>query len=179
MKHLMLFESYCILGAIESVTVTNVNGETVSRSARIDTGRYSSMMSMSIAEELKLPVVKHSKVWNTLGETTMPFVECQLNINGIEIKTIVGISDMSSLKHEILIGRRDIEMVDGVVDLKKDTILNNMTEVSEELPIDASEPLINVIMTEDDLDILSQTPNVTVDEQQPNIMTINQFMEKN
>lgn len=162
MKHLMTYESYCVLGSLEEVKISNDQGQSVTKTARIDTGRYSSMMSMEIASELKLPVVKQSKVWNTLGEGTMPFVECQININGIEIKTIVGIADTSTLRHDVLIGRKDIEMVDGIIDLKKDTTLNNLTPIPEELPIDVSQPIVNVIMTEDDLDIISQSPNVTI-----------------
>lgn len=175
MKHLMTFESYCVLGALEEVTVRNEQGQSITRTARIDTGSLSSRISTKMAAELRLPVVDQKKIWSTLGEENRTFVECQLNICGIEIKTIVGIADTTGLKHEVTIGRRDIEMLDALIDLNKDKVINNIPVIPSELPIDASQPIVNVVMTEDDLDIISQSPNVTV-ETQPNIMTRDQFM---
>jgi len=178
MKHLMTYESYCVLGALETVIVSNGQGQSVTRTARIDTGSLSSRISLDIASELKLPVVDHKKIWSTLGEEDRAFVECQLNICGVEIKTVVGIADTTGIKHEVSIGRRDIEMLDALIDLNKDKVIDNIPVIPSELPIDASQPIVNVVMTEDDLDIISQNPNVTV-ETQPNIMNMNQFISKN
>jgi len=115
----MTFESYSILGRVETVTITNEQGETVTCDAKIDTGSYSSRISGDIAKKLKLPVVDKKKIKSAMGEENRTFVELQFNINGIEIKTTAGIADMEGLRNEVAIGRKDIEMVDGIVDVKK------------------------------------------------------------
>jgi hypothetical protein len=118
-KYLMTFESYSILGRVETVIITNEQGETVTCDAKIDTGSYSSRISGDIAKKLKLPVVDQRKITSSMGEEYRTFVELQFNINGIEIKTCAGISNMCGLRNEVAIGRKDIEMVDGIVDVKK------------------------------------------------------------
>ena len=118
-KHLMTFESYSILGRVETVTITNEEGETVTCNAKIDTGSYSSRISADIAKQLKLPVIDKKKIKSALGEEDRTFVELQFNIAGVEIKTIAGIADMEDLRNEVAIGRKDIGMVDGLVDVKK------------------------------------------------------------
>lgn len=119
----MTFESYSILGRVETVKITNSNGESITCDAKIDTGSYSSRISPDIAKSLKLPVIDNKKIKSSLGEEDRTFVELQFNINGIEIKTQAGISNMDGLRNQVAIGRKDIEMVDGIVDVKKDNSL--------------------------------------------------------
>ena len=119
MKHLILYESHCILGETENVIVSNEKGQSITGLAQIDTGSLSSCISKEIAAELKLPVVDQKLIWSVLGERNMTFVECQFNISGIEIKTIAVIGDTSKLKYDIFIGRRDIKTIDGIIDLQK------------------------------------------------------------
>lgn len=130
MKHLMLYEAHCILGEIETVKISNNQGQSLTGSAQIDTGSLSSCISKKIAAELKLPVVDQKLIWSVLGKQNMTFVECRLNISGTEIKTVAVIADTSDLKYDIYIGRKDIKMIDGVIDLKKNTILNNIPNSS-------------------------------------------------
>lgn len=156
MKHLMTFENYSILGETELIKISNEQGEFVEVYARIDTGSKSSKISVDIAKKLKLPVVKQKKVWSPLGEDDRVFVECQININGIEIKTDVGITDMSDMSYQVMIGRKDIEMVDGIVDIKKDKRVN-----IEDIPNEQDEP-INVIMTKKDLNIIGKNDNINI-----------------
>lgn len=119
----MTFETYSILGRVETVKITNDKGESITCNAKIDTGSYSSRISSDIAKQLKLSVVDNKKIKSPLGEEDRTFVELQFNISGIEIKTIAGISDMDGLRNQVAIGRKDIEMVDGIVDVKKDNSL--------------------------------------------------------
>jgi hypothetical protein len=158
MKHLMTFENYSILGSTELIKISNEQGESIDVYARIDTGSKSSKISADIAKKLKLPVVKQKKVWSPLGEDNRVFVECQMNINGIEIKTEVGIADMSDMSYEVMIGRKDIEMVDGIVDIKKDK--NDRVNV-EDVPIEQEQP-VNVIMTQKDLNIIGKNDNINI-----------------
>ncbi|MFA5586971.1 MAG: hypothetical protein WDA02_10710 [Saccharofermentanales bacterium] len=156
MKHLMTFENYSILGSTELIKISNEQGESIDVYARIDTGSKSSKISSDIAKKLKLPVVKQKKVWSPLGEDDRVFVECQMNINGIEIKTDVGIADMSDMSYQVMVGRKDIEMVDGIVDIKKDKRVN-----IEDIPNEQDEP-INVIMTQKDLNIIGKNDNINI-----------------
>lgn len=121
----MLYESHCIIGGIETVKVSNDQGQSVTGSARIDTGSLSSCISKKIAAELKLPVVDQKLIWSVLGKQNMTFVECQLNISGIEVKTVAVIADTSELKYDIYIGRKEIKTINGIIDLKKGTISNS------------------------------------------------------
>ena len=157
-KHLMTFESYSILGRVETVTITNEQGETVTCDAKIDTGSYSSRISGDIAKKLKLPVIDQKKIKSVMGEENRTFVELQFKINGIEIKTTAGIADMGGLRNEVAIGRKDIEMVDGIVDVKKNNKkpigipLN--TPFEAELEVEPTEiiqePLTESILDEED-----------------------------
>ena len=136
MKHLMLFENYCIIGRVETVTITNENGDAVTKEAKIDTASKSTRICKDIAAELKLPVVDNKKVWNELGEEERTFVELQININGVEVKTIAGITDMSDISVDIIIGYRDIETINGIIDVNK-TSDNQIEEIDvpvEEVP---------------------------------------------
>lgn len=161
LRHLMTFESYTILGALETVKIYNGDGQCIEREARIDTGSLSSRISTQIAAELKLPIVKSSKLTSTLGQEVRPFVELQFEINGIMIKTISSVADTSMVKHEVIIGRKDIEMVDGIIDLKKNKNNINSTPSLPQVNNEPSE-IVNVVMTTDDLDILSKDKNVNV-----------------
>ncbi len=142
----MTFESYSILGRVETVIITNEDGQTVTCDAKIDTGSYSSRISADIAKELKLSVIDQKKIKSPLGEENRVFVELQFNISGIEIKTIAGISDMEGLRNQVAIGRKDIEMVDGIVDVKKD---NTKKVLTTEIPIQGDIPNSH-IMTRDE-----------------------------
>lgn len=169
-KHIMTFESYSILGRVETVKITNEQGESVTCNAKIDTGSYSSRISADIAKQLKLPVVDKKKIKSVMGEEDRVFVELQFNITGIEIKTMAGIADMEGLRNEVAIGRKDIEMVDGIVDVKKNNKkpigipLDVPVEVEIEVePIEEiEEPLTESLL--DDEDELADSPKIEITE---------------
>lgn len=160
MKYLMTYESYSILGATEIVKIYNDKGQFVEREAQIDTGSLSSRISTEIAAELNLPIVKSSKMKSTLGEAKRSFVELQIEIDGVMLKTMASVCDTSMVKYEVIIGRRDIEMMDGIIDLKKNK--NKQVSIASPSNIEGDD-LVGVIMTGDDLDILSQSPNVNIE----------------
>ena len=150
MKNIMTFESYSILGRVETITISNQNGNSLSRDAKIDTGSFSSRISPEIAKELNLPVVDQKNIKSVMGEEDRVFVELQFNINGIEIKTTAGIADTDNLRNEVAIGRKDIEMVDGIVDVNKTN-----TDVVEDIPteVEATEPTLKEVKIEVELPI--------------------------
>ena len=149
----MTFESYAILGRVETVTISNDQGQSITRDAKIDTGSYSSRISTEIAKELQLPVVDEKTITSVMGEEDRVFVELQFNIAGVEIKTMAGIVDMEDLRNEVAIGRKDIEMVDGLVDVKKDKPADNeaIEPTIEEVPV--VEPTLQAVEVEVELPI--------------------------
>lgn len=169
-KYLMTFESYSILGRVETVTITNEQGETVTCDAKIDTGSYSSRISADIAKKLKLPVVDKKKIMSAMGEENRTFVELQFNINGIEIKTSAGIADMEGLRNEVAIGRKDIEMVDGIVDVKKNNKkpigipLNKPVEVEIEIQPDVEPTVVPEVEIQLPVDESLKESVITIDE---------------
>lgn len=154
MKKLMTFESYSILGRVETITISNQNGDSLTRDAKIDTGSFSSRISPEIAKELNLPVVDQKNIKSVMGEEDRVFVELQFNINGVEIKTSAGIADTDDLRNEVAIGRKDIEMVDGVVDVSKtnaDIVDDTPTEI--EAAPEAIQPTLKEVEIEVELPI--------------------------
>ena len=167
-KHLMTFESYSILGRVETVIITNEQGETVTCKAKVDTGSYSSRISADIAKQLKLPVVDKKKIKSAMGEENRTFVELQFNIAGIEIKTIAGIADMEDLRNEVAIGRKDIGMVDGIVDIKKkdDKPIGIPLDKPVEVELEV-EPTVDLSIEEPVAESLNEDVKIEIEKNEP------------
>jgi len=150
MNNLMTFESHAVLGRVETIAISNGQGQSIMRDAKIDTGSFSSRISSGIAKELQLPVVDQKKITSVMGEEDRIFVELQFNIAGIEIKTVAGIADMGDLRNEVSIGRKDIEMIDALVDVKKD-----VSKEKENIPVPTEnvEPTLQAMEVEVELPI--------------------------
>jgi len=170
MKNIKSFESYTILGRTETVKISNSEGQSVIKIAKIDTGSYSSRISSDIAKELNLPVVDQKEIKSATGEEDRTFVEVQLNINDIEIKTTVGIADMDDLRNEIAIGRKDIEMLDGLVDVKKEAEKDIVEEPVQDIVIE--EPIEEPVQ-----DIVIEDPTTEIPPELTNIMTYESFTQ--
>ena len=169
MKNIKSFESYTILGRTETVKISNSEGQSVIKIAKIDTGSYSSRISSDIAKELNLPVVDQKEIKSATGEEDRTFVEVQLNINDIEIKTTVGIADMDDLRNEIAIGRKDIEMLDGLVDVKK--------EAEKDI---VEEPVQDIVIEDPTTEIPPELTNImTYESFTQNWEDVNEFVNNN
>lgn len=118
-NHLMCFESYMIMGRTEEVKIINDNGDAYETVAKVDTGTYSARVSKEIAVKLQLPIVDKKRVWDSLGEEERLFVRIKMEVNGKVIDTEAGVADMTKLKQDVIIGRREIALLDGLVDIQK------------------------------------------------------------
>lgn len=123
-----------IIGNFEYVEVSlkNGNGKTESVLAKIDTGALSSSMCYSLAKSLgchkdvlslkdrkdlkkikKLKdnnLIKKTKiVSNSEGKTRRVFVDAEIIIAGVGINTHINLTDRSKIRHDLLIGRRDLK----------------------------------------------------------------------
>ena len=130
----MKFEAY-IVGRTETVTISNSEGQKITKEAKVDTGIYSSKISTEIAKELKLPIVDTKNIKSSMGEEDRTFVELQFNVGGVEIKTQVGVTNMDGLKYDVCIGRKDLETLDALIDVNKKNIADNsVVDKTEEAP---------------------------------------------
>ncbi len=140
-----------IIGNFEYVEISleNGNGKKEKILAKIDTGALSSSMCYSLAESLgchknilslknkkglskinklkKEGLIKKTKiVSNSEGKTKRVFVGVNIKISGIEIKSHVNLADRSKIRHDLLIGRRDLKrfLVDPGLNIKLNKKMN-------------------------------------------------------
>ena len=74
--------------------------------ARIDTGATRSSVSHDIVKDLALgPVIDRVEVRNVHGQAMRDVIELEVGIAGVTMKTKFTISDRSSMKYPVLIGR--------------------------------------------------------------------------
>ncbi|HOK35441.1 MAG TPA: sugar-transfer associated ATP-grasp domain-containing protein [Candidatus Pacearchaeota archaeon] len=101
-----------ILGPIEEVEIitNNENEQRYKTLAKIDTGAWRSVISFDIAKKLKIEETSNFKiVKSTLGEEIRTIVPLSFILKGERIDTEVSLADRSSMKYEMLIGRRDLK----------------------------------------------------------------------
>ncbi|MFT4283103.1 MAG: RimK/LysX family protein [Candidatus Woesearchaeota archaeon] len=96
-----------IIGMVEEVKISNLsNEESISDLARIDTGAAKSSIDLKLAAKLKLgPIIEHSKVRNSHGNTIRPVIEAKIEIGKKIIIEKFNIVDRSKMKYNILVGR--------------------------------------------------------------------------
>ena len=125
MEYLKTFESYTF-GREEFVEVTNpLSGEYCVVKAKIDTESYTSNIGAELASMLNLyPDNEPKKVYSHLGERDLPVAKCQFTFNtgqqkGEKLDTEVTVGDRSKLRHKLAIGRKDLEKMGILIDVRK------------------------------------------------------------
>lgn len=102
-----------ILNNYEDIWLVGPSGEKIQVRAKIDTGANRTSVDRSIAEKIGLlatsNVVEYREFFSGLGREQRPMVQCQLVINGVTRSTTVSISDRSHMKHQVIVGRQDIQ----------------------------------------------------------------------
>ena len=110
---LMSLCSSSILNNYEDIWLVGPTGEKLQVRAKIDTGANRTSVDRSIAEKIGLlatsNVVEYREFFSGLGREQRPMVHCQLIIKGQSHSTTVSISDRSHMKHQIIVGRQDIQ----------------------------------------------------------------------
>lgn len=115
----MTFESYSILGKEEPILLINKDGKQLERIALVDTGSASTKISMEIAAELNLTISGEKQTWSVDGNEKRVYADVMIKIGENIINTTVGVADMSSMKHDVMLGRKDIEAIQALVDVSK------------------------------------------------------------
>ncbi len=124
MEHLMTFENYTF-GREEFVEVKNPQtGKSVILRAKIDTETYTSNIDYKVALELGLNVNGERRVYNILGDQQLKTADVEFtfstgDIEGKHIQTEVTIADRGKLRNQIAIGRKDLEKLHILIDVKK------------------------------------------------------------
>ncbi|MFH0987707.1 MAG: sugar-transfer associated ATP-grasp domain-containing protein [Patescibacteria group bacterium] len=116
-----------VLGAVEEIKVVRPNGDTTAQEyktlAKIDTGAWRTSLSEDLAKKMgvKNRIVGEKIVKSSFGEEVRQLIPLAFILGGERVDTEVYISDRSSMKYEIIIGRRDLKnfMIDPA---RKNTI---------------------------------------------------------
>lgn len=102
-----------ILNNYEDIWLVGPSGEKVRVRAKIDTGANRTSVDRAIAEKIGLltpsNIVEYREFFSGLGREQRPMVHCQLIIKTVARSTTVSISDRSHMKHQVIVGRQDIQ----------------------------------------------------------------------
>lgn len=102
-----------ILNNYEDIWVVGPTGEKIQVRAKIDTGANRTSVDRAIAEKIGLlksdNIVEYREFFSGLGREQRPMVRCQLVIKNKTHATTVSISDRSHMKHQVIVGRQDIQ----------------------------------------------------------------------
>ena len=101
-----------MIGVREAVLILDADGSPHSHSARIDTGAYRSSIDRDLAESYGLlrnmAAEQTAKTKSALGKEERPVIPVTFVLAGQRITTEVTLAARGHLKHELLVGRRDL-----------------------------------------------------------------------
>lgn len=99
-----------IIGAREPVKIFGPNNEQYETVAKIDTGAYRSSVCYSIAEKINLNrALKKKSVRSALGNEERNIVDLKFSLDDLLIDTEVFLAKRENMKHDMIIGRKDIK----------------------------------------------------------------------
>lgn len=101
------------IGVRELVTIFDHEGVAHEHVARIDTGAYRSSMNRELAESYgllkNLTTAQRTRTKSALGKEERLVIPLTFLLASQRISTEVTLADRGNLKHELLVGRRDLE----------------------------------------------------------------------
>lgn len=99
-----------VIGFKEEVVIFGAENERYKTFAKIDTGAYRTSVCKSIADDLKLTnVLKYKITKGALGREERPIIDLTFELDGEKVKTEASVASRESMKHDIIIGRRDLK----------------------------------------------------------------------
>ena len=99
------------IGVKENVLIFDSEGNPHNYVAKIDTGAYRSSIDRELVEEyglLKNNIIQRKIIKSALGKEERHIIPLKFILGGEQISTEVTIAARGHLKHELLIGRRDL-----------------------------------------------------------------------
>ena len=113
-----------IIGAREQIILYGANKEEYTVFAKIDTGAYRTSIAQSLAEKLQLTdILKYKKVRGALGKEERAIIDLTFELGGEKIHTEAFIASRDEMKHDVIVGRRDLKKF--LVDPTKNVLLRN------------------------------------------------------
>jgi alpha-L-glutamate ligase-like protein len=99
-----------VLGIEEPITITDIDGQSRTLLAKIDTGAYRSTIDENLARQYGLhkTVIGHKNVRATLGAETRPVIEVTIKLRDRIIKTKAFMADRAHMSYDAILGRRDL-----------------------------------------------------------------------
>jgi len=111
-----------IIGSREEIVIHGTNKERYTTFAKIDTGAYRTTIAKSIADKLQVTnILKYKKVRGALGKEERPIVDLVFELDKEKIRTEAFIASREEMKHDVIIGRRDLKKF--LVDPAKNVLL--------------------------------------------------------
>jgi hypothetical protein len=105
------------VGLVESVKII-ANKKSIQTLAKFDTGAERTSIDKKIVSQLGIESVGKTTTFNVHGKTVRPIVDINLEIKGKEFNVKANVSDRSSIKYKVLIGR-DVIFSNFIVDITK------------------------------------------------------------
>ncbi len=104
------FSGKKIVGAREEIVIYGANQEKYTTIARVDTGAYRTAIAKTLAEKLGITsILKYKNVRGALGNEERPIVDLVFELAKTKIRTEAFIASREEMKHEVIIGRRDLK----------------------------------------------------------------------
>lgn len=108
-----MFKRRLKIGLIEPITLEN----TKSYKAKIDTGADSSSIDINLAKKLgDKKIIGHKTVRSALGRHKRPTIELEVEFQGRTFREKFTLSDRSSLKYKVLIGKDILKKEEFLID---------------------------------------------------------------
>lgn len=116
-----------IVGLVEPVRIIGPKKE-IEVTAKFDTGAERTSIDKQIVSEIGLNPIGKTTTVNIHGKSVRPLVDVKLKIKGKKLNVKANVSDRSSRKYKILIGR-DVMFSNFVVDISKSHISHKLGEL--------------------------------------------------
>ena len=106
-----------VVGLVESVKI-RANNKEIESLGKFDTGAERTSIDKQIISELGVNPIGKTTTVNIHGKSVRPLVDIKLKIKGKKLNVKANVSDRSSRKYKVLIGR-DIIFSNFIVDITK------------------------------------------------------------
>jgi hypothetical protein len=106
-----------VVGLVEPVKII-ANNKEIKTLGKFDTGAERTSIDRQIISELGVDPIGKTTTVHIHGKTVRPLVDIKLKIKGKKLNVKANVSDRSSRKYKVLIGR-DIMFLNFIIDISK------------------------------------------------------------
>jgi len=106
-----------VVGLVEPVKII-ANNKEIRAIGKFDTGAERTSVDKQIISELDLDAIGKTTTYSVHGKSVRPLVDVKLKIKGKKLSVKANVSDRTSRKYKVLIGR-DVMFSNFIVDISK------------------------------------------------------------